>query len=509
MKTCAPAEDSKDDRAQRIVPIRPSRRLIDWAVTLTVENIKPYVRNGCLWFAKSRSLKNRKTMFVFAFEESAPIGFCAFRLEGRTCFVYEIHVHPGHRSRQVGTRMLDCVSDHVVGKAEDIALQVHKDNKRAEAFYARYGFVHDHAPEVPSNYNTMRMPLSERTPGCSLHTRITQKYMAHIPWMGSFDDISEFIRIETERAKNAEALKTLARRNTASAHVSFNSHSFPEQNAREHAAASLYVFEEVLLHNAEKLAADVVCEVEKTEDSMPGTDTPQDARGLAAEVATNIPFSGTFISKVFRAAEESNIFEKIREDERSVPLSTQREMTMEINKRLSQVSTEKTHLDKIHVLLKRHSGFSIFVKLFVHKILDQGRLQVTKHPKSYIAYSYIFCTFYSREMMNYFRIKLFTLNAEPLYGVYSTYFGILKLKQNVKEAHAFIASVTGACPSRLSGEVVEWFLTILGSMLATKIPAEFSEVCRAIEHNMLHRLENRACAERIKSATSSLKRAVQ
>lgn len=317
--------------------------------------------------------------------------------------------------------------------------------------------------------------------------------------MTNFDDISEFIRIEVERVKNAEKLKALKRRKAERVPLS---RSF---DAEEDTAVARNVFERVLppttgkpvvLMHARKEAEVIKPEVYMIQDIK--------LEEQEVEVVTNIPFSGSFISKVFRAADECGITEKISKDERCIPLSTQRELTMEINKRLSQVSTEKTHLDKIHIMLKKHSGSSLFVKLFVHKILDQGRVQVTKHPKSYIAYSYIFCTFYSREMMNYFRVKLFTLSAEPLHGVYSMYFGVLKLKQNIKEACAFITSVTGARPNKFSGEVVEWFLTILGQMLAMKTPIEFTEICRLIEHNVVYAIENRACAERIKSATSSL-----
>lgn len=316
--------------------------------------------------------------------------------------------------------------------------------------------------------------------------------------MASFDDIAEFIRIEMERVKNAEKLKALKRRRAQ------RTPSLQIPSAGENTAAARDMFEGALPPTTKE--PDVVCEMKETEVIRPDVCMVQDigVEEQASTFVTNIPFSGSFISKVFRAADECGIADKIRKDESCIPLTAQRELTMEINKRLSQVSTEKTHLDKIHTLLKKHSGSPLFVKLFVHKILDQGRLQVTKHPKSYIAYSYIFCTFYSREMMSYFRVRLFTLNAEPLYGVYSTYFGVLKLKQNIKEAYAFIASVTGASPNKFSGEVVEWFLTILGQMLAMKIPVEFSEICRLIEHNVVHAIENRACAERIKSATSSL-----
>lgn len=319
--------------------------------------------------------------------------------------------------------------------------------------------------------------------------------------MASFDDISEFIRIEMERIKNAEKLKAMKRRRDERVRPSCRS------DAEEDTAVAQDMFEGAMPHAAKDPAV-VMHDRKQIEVAEPEMHMMQDIEmeEQAVEAFTNIPFSGTFISKVFRAAKECGIAENINKDERRIPLPSQRELTIEINKRLSQVSTEKTHLDRIHALLKKHSGSPLFVKLFVHKILDQGRLQVTKHPKSYIAYSYIFCTFYSKEMMNYFRVKLFTLNTEPLHGVYSMYFGVLKLKQNIKEAYAFITSVTGAYPNKFSGEVVEWFLTILGQMLAVKIPMEFSEICKLIEHNVVHAIENKACAERIKSTTSSLLR---
>lgn len=157
------AERSKDSGAVHIVATKPSRKLVSWAVDLTVESIRPYVHSGCMKFVKGRSLRNKKTRFIFAFEDSAPVGFCAFRLESNTCFIYEIHVHARHRSRSIGTKMLDCVRKHVADLVESIALQVHRRNTRAEAFYAKYGFAYDDTLEASPNYSSMRLFLSGKS----------------------------------------------------------------------------------------------------------------------------------------------------------------------------------------------------------------------------------------------------------------------------------------------------------------------------------------------------------
>lgn len=156
-------EKTINNEAVHIMATIPSKKLINWAVALTVKSIRPYVSSGCMKFVKSRSLKNKKTRFIFAFEDSAPVGFCAFRLERKICFVYEIHVDPRYRSRKIGTKMMDCVQEHAVEMAESIALQVHKRNKHAEAFYTKYGFVHDDMLEASPNYITMRLFLSVKS----------------------------------------------------------------------------------------------------------------------------------------------------------------------------------------------------------------------------------------------------------------------------------------------------------------------------------------------------------
>lgn len=163
MSTDTFSKKSKNNGTVHISATIPSRKLISWAVHLTVESIRPYVHSGCMKFVKRRSLKNKKTRFVFAFENSVPIGFCAFRLENKTCFIYEIHLHPKFRSQKVGTKMLECVQEHVAEVVESIALQVHKGNVHAEAFYAKYGFVHDDTLEASPNYNAMRLLLNVKS----------------------------------------------------------------------------------------------------------------------------------------------------------------------------------------------------------------------------------------------------------------------------------------------------------------------------------------------------------
>lgn len=309
--------------------------------------------------------------------------------------------------------------------------------------------------------------------------------------MGSFDDVTEFIRIERERTRSAERLKTtirdeIARNHTPpEKHVTFDSQVVIAHVERNHVEEEILAYEDV----AETPNSGV-----NVEDSTNVT------------VTTNIPFSGAFIAKIMGDVATFNIERSIAESEKQTHPRVQKEMMMEVNKRLSQVSTDKAHLDKVCETLRRYSGSYLFVKIFVHKILDQGRLQVTKHPKSYVAYSYLFCTLYSREMISYFRAHLFTLRFEPLYGVYLIYFGILKFKQSVREACAFIKSVLGATQNRFSSEVIEWFLTVLGPLLKSKAPSEFVQICSFIESSVVCTIENKACAERIRATISVLSR---
>ena len=323
--------------------------------------------------------------------------------------------------------------------------------------------------------------------------------------MGSFDDIREFVRIERERAQNLAKRREVGRNSWHRRSCVLGGCDFlpGDHPAREVQGAT------VSAGVGSMTRMQIEDAPPATEGSHPAQEPQSSAYGSTgpglhprtAGLSTNVPLDSGFVSKILQGADTQAVPETA---EPAGATHAERAMAMDINKRLAQVSTEKAHLDRICGALSKYSGSRLFKRFFVEKILDQGRVQVSKHTKSYIAYSYLFCAFYSREMIEYFRIRLFTLNASPLCGIYLIYFGVLKLKQSVKEANAFIRAVVCEKCNESSGEVVEWFLVVLGDLLRTKLPQDLFSVCENIEQRVLVCIENRARIERISSRIRSL-----
>lgn len=144
--------------------LKPVRKLVTWAIDLTVENLKAYVSLGCLRFSKSKSLRNPKTKFIFVFLRSEAVGFCAFRIEAHTAFIYEIHVHAKHRSANAGSQMLESCKRNMPQDVRRIVLQVHKNNSGAVRFYERNGFKHDPTAFPSPNYHVMAFTVGSHEP---------------------------------------------------------------------------------------------------------------------------------------------------------------------------------------------------------------------------------------------------------------------------------------------------------------------------------------------------------
>ena len=72
------------------------------------------------------------------------LGFAMAKAEGRSQFVYELHVDKQRRQLGVGTALLDQIekagSAHAQSRKQ-LELNVHKDNTDAVDYYKRRGFV--------------------------------------------------------------------------------------------------------------------------------------------------------------------------------------------------------------------------------------------------------------------------------------------------------------------------------------------------------------------------------
>ena len=80
------------------------------------------------------------------------VGIASFRtpddVPADTARLFQFHVDPGHWRRGIGTALhAACVEEWQADGRRTAVLDVHVDNRRAQAFYARHGWVPD--PENP------------------------------------------------------------------------------------------------------------------------------------------------------------------------------------------------------------------------------------------------------------------------------------------------------------------------------------------------------------------------
>lgn len=176
----------------------------------------------------------------------------------------------------------------------------------------------------------------------------------------------------------------------------------------------------------------------------------------------------------------------------------------EINKRLIQVNTKRTQMDKVSASLSPYVTDPYFNTFFVKTVLEQGRIQVEKHNESYTSYSYIICKLFSAQLFTDFKRQLFTLDSTKLYGVYSIYFGVLKFKGKHKEAMDFVRAINFETQNVNAEIVVEAFMSVLGPMLMRSAEEEFKKVCAYFIENVVGKMKNPGCAERVKQRIKQL-----
>ncbi|MFF7792724.1 GNAT family N-acetyltransferase [Streptomyces sp. NPDC007991] len=121
-------------------------------------------QDGTDWLAAWRSALARPDGRVLcAVEEGRMVGLASFRTpEGapaETVKLFQFHVDPGHWRRGVGSALhAACAEAWASGGKRTAVLDVHVDNRRAQRFYRRHGWVPE--PAEPGDHHlTMRLPL--------------------------------------------------------------------------------------------------------------------------------------------------------------------------------------------------------------------------------------------------------------------------------------------------------------------------------------------------------------
>ncbi|MEU6450817.1 GNAT family N-acetyltransferase [Streptomyces sp. NPDC046979] len=125
--------------------------------------------DGLDWPARWRTTVERTDGHVLcAVEQGRIAAIASFRVPedgaADTVKLFQFHVDPGHWRAGLGTALhAACVEQWQADGRRSAVLDVHVDNRRAQAFYARLGWVPD--PENPPAEGDHHLFLRFRVPG--------------------------------------------------------------------------------------------------------------------------------------------------------------------------------------------------------------------------------------------------------------------------------------------------------------------------------------------------------
>ncbi|MFG2646186.1 GNAT family N-acetyltransferase [Streptomyces sp. NPDC048436] len=109
-----------------------------------------------------RAVERREGHVLCAVREGVIVGLASFRTpEGEprdTVTLFQFHVDPGHWRAGVGTALhAACVEQWRADGVREAVLDVHRDNGRAQAFYARHGWQPAEPGEGADSHQRMRL----------------------------------------------------------------------------------------------------------------------------------------------------------------------------------------------------------------------------------------------------------------------------------------------------------------------------------------------------------------
>lgn len=170
-----------------------------------------------------------------------------------------------------------------------------------------------------------------------------------------------------------------------------------------------------------------------------------------------------------------------------------------VNKKCNQISTDFEHTINLIKEILPYKNNTIFKELFIRKLIDQGRVQVSGCFESYKPFSFLLFKLDCADMINTYVSMLISKQGSEseLRGMYAIYFGFLNLKEDVDGCWLWIASILNTKPNVFSGYVLEVFLLICGDLLFEKIRAQFLGIVKYIKKYYLSEIGNPPVETRI------------
>ncbi|KAM0685020.1 hypothetical protein COBT_003771 [Conglomerata obtusa] len=209
-------------------------------------------------------------------------------------------------------------------------------------------------------------------------------------------------------------------------------------------------------------------------------------------IKTNIPFSqmlvDTYLNDNFIYIEKTNDKNDLLDFKRLV------------NKRLMQVSNDLKHIQELSKDLIKHKENPLFIEAFSKKLIEQCKLQVSRHKDSYKGMSYFFSLVKTEALMNFYRYKLYTEEIRDyniLKSVYLVYFGILKLCGLFEEAWFVLASILNLNPNEGSLYVLEALIIVLGRNMKEFYGESFFSIKEFLINKFFILIDNDAVKVRI------------
>lgn len=212
-----------------------------------------------------------------------------------------------------------------------------------------------------------------------------------------------------------------------------------------------------------------------------------------APSSTNIPYTSTYTS--FFPPHRC----KINTD--SIDQNELLNIKIFVNKKCNQISTDFEHTMNLVNEILPYKNNVVFKELFIRKLIDQGRVQVSGCFESYKPFSFLLFQLDSADMINTYVSMLISKQGSEseLKGMYAIYFGFLNLKEDLDGCWLWISSVLNTAPNKFSGYVLEVFLLICGDLLYEKIKSHFLGIVKYIKKYYLKEIQNPPVETRIEN----------
>ncbi|EPR79188.1 hypothetical protein SLOPH_1784 [Spraguea lophii 42_110] len=228
-------------------------------------------------------------------------------------------------------------------------------------------------------------------------------------------------------------------------------------------------------------------------------------------IFTNIPLTQHFIDTSINTKEYSTILKLIENDRNKIQKGQQNKIILTVSKRVSQITTDTNQIDKIIQTLDPIKNSYIFMEYLSNKIIEQARVQVSQHKDSYKSYAYLLSKIYDQEktfdsLCLIFKNKIITSKIEEksIKGVYLIYFGLLDIKNNLKESWFFLAGLLNVEPNHSSFYVLESFLSVLGDKMLEEYKERFIGLLKYIRDTYLKMFEDEPSRVRIENLTTKI-----